>query len=545
MQPPSRSITFTAVMFLFAASLAAAGTPAIIATIPGSPGTLIVDSSGVYVADRVVASNGVGNGLIYHVGVNGGAIQALAGGLVQGNSGSYQTVSAMAFTGTDIIAGYGDYATFWFAKVAKPGNAVTGLGNTSGGYLIGTVGGSEFAYGSGFCCIALYSLQNGTTTQLIGDGTFVRSSLVDDSAIYYVDYRQYDVVRLDLATRVVTRLMTGNKVEPTIVANSTYVFATIAGDIVRAPKAGGSTTTIVTTGTATARAADADSVYFSDNAGNLFTIKVEGGTPTLLASGVSVTDMAQDDTNLYWTDSHVAGQGKIFKLAKRATTACPAGIFVGVRGSGEPYDAASFGMGATIKSVYDAANATIPGGLVPSGAIYDAIPALPLLGFVTNVDASVELGREFLRGYVAKQVATCPNMRIAIAGFSQGAMVASSFLQTADAATLSHIAAVALIGDPQFDGHASSADGDYDPRLNGVMVSLAGYPRRTFPAALTGRVISICTAGDVICGYSTKNLKACTTASCPHFHYSQLPGIPYVSYTNMGGRWIGTVFNQH
>ncbi len=151
--------------------------------------------------------------------------------------------------------------------------------------------------------------------------------------------------------------------------------------------------------------------------------------------------------------------------AAGAQTSCPDVHWIGAAGSGER-DGADLvtynGMGRVInQSLGDlSANVARDGRTMTSEAV--VYPAVPVpddnggigawLGFMGSVDAGAKaLGEEY-----ASFVAACPNSKVVLAGYSQGAMVVHRNLQAL--ATSPNLAAVLLI-----------ADGDRrpeDPTLN-------------------------------------------------------------------------------
>lgn len=202
-------------------------------------------------------------------------------------------------------------------------------------------------------------------------------------------------------------------------------------------------------------------------------------------------------------------------------------VYVGARGSGQPWDA-SFGMGDEVRYAYDAYRAALP-ATVRTGFFPVPYPALDVnrpeiltspayqRQFFSSIDAGVDAVLDFL----VKRQAACgaSGERYVLAGFSQGAMVMHRATQ----------ARVALGADPAFaavDGVIAVADGDrqgaqgghaYGPPTDatsqgiGVAAGDLGLPGVTYrvdraPITTTAafgpdRFHSVCMIYDAICDY--------------------------------------------
>ena len=197
-----------------------------------------------------------------------------------------------------------------------------------------------------------------------------------------------------------------------------------------------------------------------------------------------------------------------------AESACPNVHWIGAAGSGERSGAdltAYNGMGRVVnESLSDLSTQLQHDGRTMTAEAVD-YPAVPVpddnggigawLGFMGSVDA----GAKALGDQYATFVAQCPNSKVVLAGYSQGAMVVHRNLQ-------------ALAGSPNLAAVLLIADGDRrpdDPTLD--LGTVSGIPDRGkgvaqdwpilahAPAPLapeTGaRTISVCNLNDAVCDY--------------------------------------------
>jgi hypothetical protein len=118
----------------------------------------------------------------------------------------------------------------------------------------------------------------------------------------------------------------------------------------------------------------------------------------------------------------------------------------------------------------------------------------------------------------------CPDTKIAVAGYSQGAQVVRetyaelSGANAADDALLHHTYAIALFGDPH---HRPGDPVNVEPETTHENGALWAYP--PLPDNLLGRLRSWCLPGDPICtGFSKIKLAMCVPLSrCPHLRYAE------------------------
>ncbi|WP_067980993.1 cutinase family protein [Nocardia caishijiensis] len=208
--------------------------------------------------------------------------------------------------------------------------------------------------------------------------------------------------------------------------------------------------------------------------------------------------------------------------------ACPALYALGIQGTGESSpDAApstDTGMLSTVFRPLLAAAAE-PGLVDRAYVPYEAGFGGAVPGGVVPYTESVDGGLERLRSMATQVAQRCPDSRIAVVGYSQGAHVASLFAQEVGAGTgvlpADKVAAVALFADPTRGENAPLFPGAPDrdtplaaPGTDGTAVADLGQVRQA-PAPggglgsrydqagdygkLTGRVASFCATGDLAC----------------------------------------------
>jgi len=92
--------------------------------------------------------------------------------------------------------------------------------------------------------------------------------------------------------------------------DGTSVYWQEGDDIVKAPKAGGPVTTLVTRAAITALATDGTDVYLAEdlNPGNILRLPVDGGDVTTLSTGaLHLTGLAAGAGNFAWTSNTSPG----------------------------------------------------------------------------------------------------------------------------------------------------------------------------------------------------------------------------------------------
>ncbi len=110
-------------------------------------------------------------------------------------------------------------------------------------------------------------------------------------------------------------------------------------------------------------------------------------------------------------------------------------------------------------------------------------------------DADVAAGRERLDTLLRDRVASCPDARLVVVGFSQGAQIAQETLAAAPRLA-EHVDALGLIGNPRHDPDAGFIEVDLPGPTARLEGSLGAGPDL---GALTGRTVDACLSQDVVC----------------------------------------------
>jgi Cutinase len=220
-----------------------------------------------------------------------------------------------------------------------------------------------------------------------------------------------------------------------------------------------------------------------------------------------------------------------------ADPSCPDVHWMGAAGSGErdfdPVDDPGYdptahnGMGPVVYQSYRALERQLQqdGRTITAEAVeYPAkkVPDDPGVLDWADFIGSVDVGKAALEGQYAAFTQRCPNTKVVLAGYSQGAMVVHRNLH-------------ALAGTPNLAAALLIADGDRIPDDNTVKIGsatsdpeavggaaqdwpiLAHAPTEKLPANLGTRTISVCDAGDVVCDYDP-DAEEETTATAVAIH---------------------------
>lgn len=141
-------------------------------------------------------------------------------------------------------------------------------------------------------------------------------------------------------------------------------------------------------------------------------------------------------------------------------------MVIGARGSGEPYTDVQHGLGLPNFVAFQQIHKLVPTATV-YGLPYQPLALNSLENDTTGYWNSVSTGTAMLLGVIQQEIVDCPNQRIALLGYSQGAQVVGDILPQlgANSALRTHIATVTLFGDPRFNPTSSVDRGSYSPRL--------------------------------------------------------------------------------
>jgi Cutinase len=215
-----------------------------------------------------------------------------------------------------------------------------------------------------------------------------------------------------------------------------------------------------------------------------------------------------------------------------AAPGCPDVHWMGAAGSGErtEYEVAqNEGMGAIVYQSYQALSSQLAqeGRTITAEAVnYPAedVPDDAGVGDWLDYMGSVDAGTAALGAQYADFTARCPESKVVLAGYSQGAMVV-------------HRNLVAMGANPNMAAALLIADGDRHPEDTTVNIGTASTnPEKTggaaqdwpilahapaiLPANIGVRTISVCDAGDAVCDYDPDVEEASPAAVAIHTSYT-------------------------
>ncbi len=256
-----------------------------------------------------------------------------------------------------------------------------------------------------------------------------------------------------------------------------------------------------------------------------------------------------------------------------APPACAGVLFVGARGSGElgpgdkhwkPSRADPYGLGPTVNSVYDRMAAGLRGfrAVHVISVSYAAYSVETLFHARNQYFNGLAAGVNWTLGRLASQARSCPDQQIVLAGFSQGAMVMHRVLHdlgttAARRRILARVAAAVLVGDgDQIPDDNQVRFGTAARNARGIAQSLRKISHASpvkFTPAVGARVLSVCDAHDLVCGWSDFNLLClsvpltCVIAAAImvkiHLGYPRskplLAAADQASRDVLAGRWLG------
>jgi cutinase len=134
-----------------------------------------------------------------------------------------------------------------------------------------------------------------------------------------------------------------------------------------------------------------------------------------------------------------------------------------------------------------------PGGANADGWMWNLtglIAKLPL----GDYDSSAALGVAAVLAATRQVISACPDTRVLLAGYSQGAQVSGDAFQLLTAAERAHVLGLFLLSDP----HRNASDLAADTGSASAGPARAGA-RLLFPLTIPERVRSYCQAGDPVC----------------------------------------------
>jgi cutinase len=167
---------------------------------------------------------------------------------------------------------------------------------------------------------------------------------------------------------------------------------------------------------------------------------------------------------MVWALSPLAGTGHA------AAGPCPDVEVVSARGTDEPP-----GPGSNGEAFVNALRPMVPGRAIEVYAVN--YPA------TDDLARSVAAGADDARAHVESIVANCPDTRLVLAGYSQGAAVIDTITDQLPPEAADHVAAVAIFGNPR----------------SKLASQMAGGPLAAISPPYRSKTIDLCFPGDPIC----------------------------------------------
>lgn len=203
--------------------------------------------------------------------------------------------------------------------------------------------------------------------------------------------------------------------------------------------------------------------------------------------------------------------------AHAATSAdCHEVLMLGARGSGQPQDGNAddnyTGLGPQVQTAYNGLAAPLSGHRTLQALAVD-YPALGVeqLYDQRNYFNGLDQGVQNALATLYSRATPCPEERIVLAGYSQGAMVMHRVLNELDATKspiLSRVDAAILIADgDRVSNDRTAFYGSASTKAEGVGLKLrkvSGSSTQKFNAAVGSKVLSICNNNDPVCDSTGK-----------------------------------------
>ena len=196
------------------------------------------------------------------------------------------------------------------------------------------------------------------------------------------------------------------------------------------------------------------------------------------------------------------------------TTGCADLVVLGLRGSDQSPDQ-NFGSGQEILRTVRAMSADLHRDsdvtVRLEGIPYRAEAAASAAIYQANIDDGVIRARN----RIAELARKCPDSRVALVGFSQGAQAVHELATDLSAASAERIPLIAMIADPRRNPADSIASWTYGKAAPGP--GKLG-PGPELGPALKGRAIEFCATGDEICNWPPGGYAGPLSQTHRHFY---------------------------
>ena len=195
-------------------------------------------------------------------------------------------------------------------------------------------------------------------------------------------------------------------------------------------------------------------------------------------------------------------------------TGCADLVVLGLRGAGQAADK-NFGAGqeilASVRAMSVELHRKSDTTVRLEGVPYRAEVAPTSAFHQGNLEDGVQRSKD----RIAELARRCPDTKVALVGFSQGAHVAHLIATTLSSAAAKRLVLIAMIADPIRNPQDSIASWTYGKDARGPGKFGTGP---TLPATLKDRAITFCAAGDEICNWPPGGYAGPLSMTHRHFY---------------------------
>ena len=220
----------------------------------------------------------------------------------------------------------------------------------------------------------------------------------------------------------------------------------------------------------------------------------------------------------------------------QASLGCPNAIFIGARGSGEPIESSSHGLGDAVNIMASTMNADLGAHGLTMRTFADPYPADPVSDLYPSRDEAITMATALApvadtawAGHVHKyfrsidtgvadaisaaeqDVVNCPGAALVFAGYSQGAMVMHQaelkLVASHETNVLNHIAGTLLLGDGDRVPNTKATQFGTSKHGEGVQTYLYRIAHvSTHDVESPSTTANICDEDDIVCDFDPKRL---------------------------------------
>jgi hypothetical protein len=186
---------------------------------------------------------------------------------------------------------------------------------------------------------------------------------------------------------------------------------------------------------------------------------------------------------------------------------------------GDPY-----GLGGPVNSLRSALLADLGGhaSVQTVSVSYDSSNVATLLTNVPKYFANLQAGVDWTGTFLTQQAAACPDQKIVLAGYSQGAMIMHRILHQLGTKMLGRVSSAVLIADgdqvPADDVTRFGTAADTAIGIAQANCAIPLYSHAKFGNVAGSRVLSVCNSGDIVCDAKPADFNAAGIAV--HLNYT-------------------------